>query len=155
MKINRFLIVLLAYYVNTACSTLKIENTTECSLDTNTLKNIILQNNKFIKKVEFGVNPSNISLSNNCNGLYFLYVNEWKNIKHNLNYVQIPIILCNDDYYINMNFINGHEVKNNNLNPQIEELKSKLLENFDKNNIDEILDKFKYGIEVTAKGRFF
>ena len=155
MKINNFLVVLLAYYVNTACSTLKIENSAECSLDTNILKNKILQNNKFVKKVEFGVASSNVSLSNNCNGLYFLYVNEWKGIKNNLNYVQIPIILCNDDYYINMDFINGREIKKNNLNTKIEVLKSELLENFDENSTNEILEKFKYEIEVTPKGRFF
>jgi|SRR5690554_4092440 len=155
MKINNFLVVLLIYYISTACSTLKIENNTKCYLDSNMLKNQILKNDKSIKKVELGTTSSDTLLNKDCNGFYFLYVYEWKNVKHNLNYVQIPIIIYDSNYYINMDFVNGVLVKESNLNNELYIIKDNLLKTFDENTTNKILERFKFGIVKESKGRFF
>lgn len=155
MKINKFLVVLIIYYFTTACTSLKIENSTKCDLDINVLKETILKKDKLIRKVELGKTSSDSLLNKDCNGFYFLYVYEWKNVKNNLNYVQIPMIIYENVYYINMDFVNGKKIKENNLNYELNIIKNNLLKTFDENTSNTILERFKYGIIKESKGRFF
>jgi|SRR5690554_3810724 len=152
-KLIYILIVVNSFFL-VACSTIRLENYTQCNLDEHQLKIKIKDIDKKIKDVVIRYSIPDTLVNKNCEGFYYIEVLNWKNVKNKYNYVSIPLIIIDNNFYVNKYFFNNQELLNDKIDKEFIIIQNQLESKFDKNSIDKMKVRFNKGITKTSSVKF-
>lgn len=149
MKYSKLIILLFFSFIS--CSKTLMKNNSECSIDQEQISRILKE--KKCNLQEFIIrNDLNDKLVNNCNGLFFIEVTKWYNVKTKYNYVSVPFLKIGNDYFVNLN----NETNEIESQKDFFDFKEKALKSgFSLNTLNQIEIKYKKGIQIFTKGSLF
>ena len=84
----------------------------------------------------------------------YIEVLNWKNVKNKYNYVSIPLIIIDNNFYVNKYFFNNQELLNDKIDKEFIIIQNQLESKFDKNSIDKMKVRFNKGITKTSSVKF-
>lgn len=147
MKYTKLILVLLFSLLS--CSKGLVGNNSECLIDNKHLSSLIHEKNSKIK--EFVIrNSFDDKLVVNCNGIFYIEVLKWKNVKTKYNYVSVPFLKIGDNYFLNLNSNSDYTESQKDFIAFKEEA---IKMGFSLDILSQIEIKYKKGLEIFPKGR--
>jgi hypothetical protein len=147
MKYTKLILVLLFSILS--CSKGLLGNNSECLMDKEHLSSLIQEKNSKIKEYVIR-NSYDEKLVVNCNGLFYIEVLKWKDVKTKYNYVSVPFLKIGDNYFVNLNSNSDYTASQKDFIAFKEEA---IKMGFSMDILSQIEIKYKKGIEIFPKGR--
>ena len=149
MKYTQLILVLL--FSLFSCSKGLVGINSECPIDKKSICSILNEKKSEIKEYIIR-HSSDEELAVNCNGIFYIEVLKWKNVKTKYNYVSVPFLKIGDNYFVNLNSNSDYTASQKDFIAFKEEA---IKMGFSLDILYQIEIKYKKGVEIFPKGRLW